>query len=71
MSVKSRRYSDQSNRLTGPPRRLKDLTADLYNNIQKWKSLNNSGFNIASSIVNIKISSRSQYVEKYPNKLKG
>ncbi|XP_030071132.1 cyclin-dependent kinase 2-interacting protein [Microcaecilia unicolor] len=36
-------------------RKIKDNAADWHNLIQKWDSLNDSGFNIANKIVNMKM----------------
>ena len=43
--------------LTGTPRKVKDTCADWFNCVQKWQALNTKGFNIASEIANIKLSS--------------
>nr|XP_033809052.1 cyclin-dependent kinase 2-interacting protein [Geotrypetes seraphini] len=39
-------------------RKIKDNAADWHNLIQKWDSLNDSGFNIANKIVNIKMNAQ-------------
>ena len=41
--------------LTGIPRRLKDLTADWYNENIKWKRMCHAGFQICNKIANIKM----------------
>ncbi|XP_023654834.1 cyclin-dependent kinase 2-interacting protein isoform X1 [Paramormyrops kingsleyae] len=46
--------------LTGSVRKLKNIAADLHNFIFKWERLNDEGFSIASQIVNLEISKRSE-----------
>lgn len=42
--------------LTGIPRQIKDSVADLYNNIQLWKKLNDIGFEQLTKLSDIKLS---------------
>uniref|UniRef100_A0A8C5QUM5 Cyclin dependent kinase 2 interacting protein n=1 Tax=Leptobrachium leishanense TaxID=445787 RepID=A0A8C5QUM5_9ANUR len=44
--------------LTGSARKIKDNAADWHNLMLKWETFNNTGFDIASKIVNLKISSQ-------------
>ncbi|XP_048830922.1 cyclin-dependent kinase 2-interacting protein isoform X2 [Brienomyrus brachyistius] len=46
--------------LSGSVRKLKNIAADLHNFILKWERLNDEGFSIASQIVNLEISKRSE-----------
>lgn len=58
--IKCERKSLTPNRgqLTGIPRKIRDGVADIYNCIQKWETLKNKGFNIATNIANLKIEKR-------------
>ncbi|XP_052765871.1 cyclin-dependent kinase 2-interacting protein-like [Mya arenaria] len=45
----------QQGNLTGSARKLKDGAADIYNQLQKWRSLNTDGVDIVNEIANIKL----------------
>ncbi|XP_069494201.1 cyclin-dependent kinase 2-interacting protein [Ambystoma mexicanum] len=44
--------------LSGSARKVKDNAADWHNLMLKWENLNDSGFNTANTIVNLKISAQ-------------
>ncbi|XP_050301237.1 cyclin-dependent kinase 2-interacting protein-like [Anthonomus grandis grandis] len=52
--------SPQKN-LTGPPRVIRDIIADLYNNIQRWNSLHIKGCSIVKEIASVKADTPKTY----------
>lgn len=47
--------------LTGLPRTVRDIAADIYNNIQQWNTLHIKGSTIIKEIVNLKSNSKKNY----------
>lgn len=58
--------------MTGPPRIVKDITADLFNTIQKWNNLHIDGYQIVKQIALTKSDIFGRYsleLEKYTDQL--
>ncbi|CAG9766197.1 unnamed protein product [Ceutorhynchus assimilis] len=60
--------------LTGPPRVIRDIIADLYNNVQRWNKLHIQGCALVKQIAAIKAGDPRKYssqLEEYTTELYG